>query len=294
MKSAMKLLVLIFTILFLTNFAHAESPRAQLNKMVEQLQASPNDDALREKIIKLAQTMKPAPAVPEEAERRMARGAAAMEGANSAADYQNAAKEFELATLAAPWDGNAYFNLGVAQDKAENYKAALRSLKLALLALPGDKEIKALIFKVEYRKEKESSPEAQAAKRKQQEQEERRTAEEMVRGLEGAIFVQNMDESKGSEEWKKIWIQEHFLRIRGGIVEEVDRREYDPRGSLCLCGSNSCDGPIGEESVCLRSSSFIGRIANNINFHYEISTDGRVIVRTATTPDKSINRFERR
>ena len=64
----------------------------------------------------------------------MMRGDGGIEGAKSVADYQNAAKEFEQATLAAPWYGDAYFNLGMAQDKAENFKAALRSLKLAQLA----------------------------------------------------------------------------------------------------------------------------------------------------------------
>ena len=154
MKFAMNFLSLLFSVLILTNTAYAESPREQLRQMVEQLQTNPNDDALREQIIKLAQELKPGPAVPEEADRRMARGTAAFKGAKSVADYRDAAKEFEQATQAAPWYGDAYLNLGVTQDKAENYEAALRSLKLALLASPNDKEIKALIYEVEYRKEK--------------------------------------------------------------------------------------------------------------------------------------------
>lgn len=152
MKSTMKLLVLFFGVLMMANVANAESPREQLKQMVEQLQQNPSDDALREKIIKLARTVKPA--IPEEAKRHMAYGTAAIEGAKSVADYQEAAKEFELATLAAPWLGNAYFNLGFVQDKAENYAAALRNLKFALLASPDDQEIEALIFKVEYRNKK--------------------------------------------------------------------------------------------------------------------------------------------
>jgi tetratricopeptide (TPR) repeat protein len=224
MKTLMRLTVITVALFTALTSAFAESPREQLTQMVEQLQKSPGDNALREKIIRLAQELKPAPAVPEEAERRMMRGTAALEGVKSVADYQNAAKEFEQATLAAPWYGDAYFNLGVAQDKAENYEAALRSLKFALLASPNDKEIQALIFKVEYRNEKTNSPEAQAAKQKQQEQEARRAEEEMIRGLEGAIFVENMDKSPGSEEWKSIWKDSHFLRIQGGRVEEVDRQ----------------------------------------------------------------------
>ena len=41
----------------------AQSPRQQLQAMVEQLQKTPNDNALREKIITLAQDLKPGPAV---------------------------------------------------------------------------------------------------------------------------------------------------------------------------------------------------------------------------------------
>lgn len=66
MKSTINFLVLIFGLL-LANVAHAETPREQLQQMVEQLQKSPNDNALREKIIKLAPTLKPSPAVPDAA-----------------------------------------------------------------------------------------------------------------------------------------------------------------------------------------------------------------------------------
>ncbi|OGT03982.1 MAG: hypothetical protein A2143_02505 [Gallionellales bacterium RBG_16_57_15] len=154
MKFTMKILALLFSVLMLANIANAESPREQLRQMVEQLQNSPDDNALREQIIKLTQKLKPAPAVPEEAERHMAYGTAAFTGAKSVADYKEAAKEFEQATLAAPWYGDAYFNLGVAQDKAENYAAALRNLNLARLASPDSKDIKALIYQVEYRNKK--------------------------------------------------------------------------------------------------------------------------------------------
>lgn len=154
MKPAGKFTIFVFTFVALAASANAQSPREQLQQMVEQLQKTPSDNALRERIIKLGTEIKPAPAIPEEAVRRMARGAAAFKSATSAVDYQDAAKEFEQTVLAAPWFADAYFNLGVAQDKAGNYEAALRSLKLAQLASPDSKEIKALIYEVEYRHEK--------------------------------------------------------------------------------------------------------------------------------------------
>lgn len=161
---------------------HAQSPREQLQQLTIQLQQAPNDNALREKIIKLGAEINPAPAIPEEAKRRMVRGAAAFKSATSAEGYQDAAKEYEQAILAAPWYGDAYYNLGVAQDKAGNFKAALRSLKLALLTSPDSEEMKALIYEVEYRDEKANSPEAQAAREKEAEQ-------RFIASFEGAKYI---------------------------------------------------------------------------------------------------------
>ena len=49
--------------------AQTASPQQTLNQYVSDLQRSPNDTALREKIIALVQTMRPAPAITEEARR---------------------------------------------------------------------------------------------------------------------------------------------------------------------------------------------------------------------------------
>lgn len=216
-------------IAFLATTAFADSPREQLSQMVSQLQKTPDDNALREKIIKFAQEMKPAPAVPEEAERRMARGTAAFESAHSITDFQSAAKEFEQATLAAPWSGNAYLNLGVAQDKAENYEAALRSLKLALLALPDDKEIKALIFKVEYRNEKANSPEVRAAQEKEKQ-------DAFLRSLDGAKFFRHWNSGEADDGYiaevhgntlitkeRLMWADPENLRLRQRRGVKPDR-----------------------------------------------------------------------
>ena len=59
----MKVPALIFAVLMLGNFVYAESTPEQMVQMVEQLRRDPTDDALREKIVKLAQELKPTPAV---------------------------------------------------------------------------------------------------------------------------------------------------------------------------------------------------------------------------------------
>src|SRR5579863_2353015 len=89
----------------------------QLQQLTAKLQQSPGDQPLREKIINLAKTMDPQPALPEEATRRMARGFTAYKEAKSVSDYKDAVAEFEKATLAAPWYADAYYNLGQARAK---------------------------------------------------------------------------------------------------------------------------------------------------------------------------------
>lgn len=209
MKITGKLIVISFALLALVASVYAQSPREELQQMVERLQNSPADTGLREQIIKLALTLKPAPVLPPEAERRMVRGSAAFKGATSMTGYQDAAKEFEQATLAAPWYGDAYFNLGVSQDKAENYEAALRSLKLARLASPESKEIQTLIYEVEYRQEKATTPEARAAREKESEQ-------RFIASLEGAKYV--CPEYRGNDDAWRVEIDVTNGKINGANI----------------------------------------------------------------------------
>jgi len=123
-------------ILMVMSAAHAQSSQQTLNQYVADLQKNPGDYALREKIIRHVQTMRPAPVVPEEAKRHLARGKAALRGAKEARDFQDAAEEFKKAILYAPWLAEGYYNLGVIQDKAGHYDDAMKNLKLHLIAVP--------------------------------------------------------------------------------------------------------------------------------------------------------------
>jgi tetratricopeptide (TPR) repeat protein len=168
----------------------AATPREQLNQLVEELQKNPADAALRERLIKHARTVKPAPALPEEAERRLARGAAAVKAAKSPLDYQEAAKEFEQATLAAPWLASAYLSLGTARNQAEDYGGAASAFKFYLLAAPNArnaKEIKALMYEMEFKQEKAGKEKAA----KQASEDQMRRAEQVLQPLKGAWFGSN-------------------------------------------------------------------------------------------------------
>ena len=123
-----------------------------LMEQVDELKKNPADHALREKIIKLASGMKPAPAVPEDAERSVIRGTSHFQKATDANGYKKAIAEFKSAVNAAPWFGLAYYNLGVVQEKAGFYAEAIDSLKLYLLAEPNAKnarDVKNKIYALE-------------------------------------------------------------------------------------------------------------------------------------------------
>ncbi len=137
MKPISKLLILVITLLALAANAYAQSPREQLKQMVEQLQKSPNDNALREKIIKLAQGIKPRPAIPEEANRAFVKGNVFQKEAKNASGYDLAITAYREALRVAPWWGDAYFNLAVALEAAGKFDEAITSIKLYMASVPG-------------------------------------------------------------------------------------------------------------------------------------------------------------
>jgi len=184
MKLTIKLLALFFGVLMLANIANAESPREQLKQMVEQLQVNPSDDALREKIIKLAQKMKPAPAVPDEAIEFEGRAQFAFKSAKAESDYLAAAKEYEKAISVAPWVSGYYSDLCTIYEKAGKFEEAKRNCEFSLVGLADAAQItdiKRRIAGLKYGIE-QNSPEAIAARKRE---------ESAKRGLAGFWQIQS-------------------------------------------------------------------------------------------------------
>lgn len=113
----------------------AQSPREQLQRMVEQLQKNSNDNALRERIVKLGAEIRPAPAVPEEAVRFEGRAQFAFRSAKSEDDFLAAAREYEKAVAAAPWVGGYYSDLCTIYEKANKLEDAKRNCGFYLIGL---------------------------------------------------------------------------------------------------------------------------------------------------------------
>lgn len=143
----MRLLLAAATCLALP--ASAATTRREFDRAVAAVQASPRNAVLRERVIELAKELRPAPALPAEAERQLALGLAALADASTADDYLAAAARLEAASAAAPWWGDPYHHLGAAYEKAGRPAQALAALRLALEVDPQDKDVRSLLSRVE-------------------------------------------------------------------------------------------------------------------------------------------------
>lgn len=157
MKFASKLLMIVLTFVAVAASAYAQSPREQLNQMVQQLQKTPADNALREKIIKLAAGIKPAPAIPEEANRAFVKGNVFQKEAKDVSGYGLAVSAYRDALRAAPWWGDAYYNLAVALESAGKFDEAIISLRNYMVSVspgsPEAREAQNKIYALEAKKE---------------------------------------------------------------------------------------------------------------------------------------------
>lgn len=188
MKTTSKLIIFIFTLLALAASANAQSPREQLNQMVQQLHQTPDDHALREKIIKLAQDLKPALAVPPEAKRAFVMGGTYQKEAKSSEDFGLAVQAFQDASTAAPWWGDAYYNLSVALESAKRYDEAKSALTLYLLTKPKDAEqAQERLYAIDAKKDLAARAVASAASAARAAEERRKNS------IEGFWFFETVD-----------------------------------------------------------------------------------------------------
>jgi tetratricopeptide (TPR) repeat protein len=140
-------------------------PREDFKAAVAAVQSAPADKALREKVIGLAQKIKPAPAVPAEARKPFVMAATFQKEAKKPADYVLAADSYREALRLAPWWGDAYYNLSVALESAGRLGEAKDALALYLLTKPKDAQAaEERLFALEA-KEKMAAAAAEQAKR---------------------------------------------------------------------------------------------------------------------------------
>ena len=268
MKFTINFLVLVVGML-LANAASAESPREQLKQMVEQLQKTPGDNALREKIIKLALKLKPALALPDAAIAFEGRAQFAFKNAKSEDDFLAAAQEYEKAVAAAPWVSGYYADLCTIYEKAGKFEDAKRHCGFYLIGLRDAAQmtdVKRRIAGLEFGIEKSNSPEDRAAKQKSKD-------DDLVKRLEGAVFSYSYPNMEAQ------------YRVSNGRAVYWTRR-IASGAPLCHSGIHR-DGPIDEQMTCPddfairlvgrrgeRSSTSMSGMPGTI----EIAEDGQTII----------------
>jgi tetratricopeptide (TPR) repeat protein len=110
----------------------------QFQSALPQFVGNPND-AARRQIIKLAQSLKTPPEIPEEARGHYVMAMVLVNTAEDNPGYeQRAIEEFKAALLAAPWWGEVYKKLATVQASAGKYDDAIASLNLYELTEPSD------------------------------------------------------------------------------------------------------------------------------------------------------------
>ena len=115
-------------------------PREDFKAAVAAFQKAPYENALREKMLKLAAKLKPTPTIPPEAKRAFVMAGTYQKEAKSPSDFMMAVNAYDDALKAAPWWGDAYYNQSVALEAAGRLNDAKEALGFYLLTKPKDAE----------------------------------------------------------------------------------------------------------------------------------------------------------
>jgi tetratricopeptide (TPR) repeat protein len=141
----------------------AGNPRQAFHTYVASLASLPPGasgeavDSLRDRLIRVAAELNPAPPISEEAKRHLAYALAAIEEGKASGDINkldDAVNQLNKVLQLAPWRPEAYYNLGLVLEQQKRYADAVHNLKLYLLAAPRAKDAGAVqqtIYELEYK-----------------------------------------------------------------------------------------------------------------------------------------------
>lgn len=147
---------------------HAKTARPQpsIAPLLAQLAQTPDDLALRTKIIHIVLAMPHPPAIPDAVNEQIGAAVYAFKNAQSTADFQSAADAFAKASVLAPWVADLYFDLAQADEKTQNFDGAIANLRLYLIARPNASDKNAReqeIGALEYQKQRKAESDAASA-----------------------------------------------------------------------------------------------------------------------------------
>ena len=273
MKLLRQFIILIIALVTTLASAQETNSSEQLTQWVGQLQKTPTDRALREKIIKLALELQPAPTVPPEARRPFVMGVTYQKEAKSPEDFGLAVKAFQDASAAAPWWGDAYYNLSVALESAKRYDEAKDALTLYLLTKPTDAEqVQERLYALDAKKvlagKHKADAEAKANSPTAKEAAKAARDEALLRSLDGVRFDAPTVVNKSKTKWETWYV------INGHqLTERVRVSNPDPALQLppSMAESSSVIPITGVHTI---------QIIENGSRTFEIYEDRIVIKRT--------------
>jgi tetratricopeptide (TPR) repeat protein len=190
----------------------SEAIRQCINGLATVEKGSSDEQRLRLRAINAALKMSPPPDASMEARRFVARGNAGIEMGQAKTDFADAAGEFEKAIQIAPWWADAYKGLGLANEKAANYRQSMAAYNLYVKAAPNAPdvaEVQNKIFKLEYaadRDQKQAFEKVIAAKE----------ANARIQGLQGLW----RERDKPGHVWQATVQNGMFVASRPGVTED--------------------------------------------------------------------------
>ena len=210
-----------------TTLAPATTPREQLTLLVKRLSEWPNDYVLRERIMKLAQEIKPLPAIPEEAQiaNRLGETLYGHAKPRNPAEFREAVDAFRRATTLAPWWADAYYNQGVAEERANLLAAADRSFGIYLLSKPDSEAVRTTHAALDRIEKTELLMGKQIAA-------ESISAEELLDALDGATY----DCGRNEEYFYRINIRNRSLSDTMVAINPLPEVKPNPNASLQPAG----------------------------------------------------------
>jgi len=249
------------------------SQREALKQYVADLQSRPDDQSLREKIIKVALETKPVPIIPAEAIEHEGGAEYLFKNAKGESDYVRAAEEYQKALLLAPWAAADYYNLGVAWEKANEPKKALSAFQLYLLAAPVANDanevrkriggLRVAIQQAESARAEEASRQRDESQRRLRADQEKEQACAFAKNLDGARYFRHHD--------NRYWDVDEIYEIQGC---KVFWKEYTKRGPTGLSGTHREGGPY----------PLVGReFTEPSGWRHTISEDGKRIIAESST-----------
>ena len=121
--------------------AVSQNPRAHFAESLNDFQSHPWDnEAGREKVVRLAAVLPTPPPIPEEARQLFLQASALIKQTSTPAELQKPIELLRKALVIAPWWGNAYYNLSRAQELSGDYDEAVKQLNYYIELKPSDAE----------------------------------------------------------------------------------------------------------------------------------------------------------